>query len=185
MTSPKICPNRGGGLIKRLANILTTLLIVAFTLIAVFNIACYVKRKQTGDNCPTVLGLGTAIVASGSMEDRISVNDLVVFYQTDDYAVGDVVTYCGNNHPITHRIVSIRVDENGQTWITTRGDANNTDDDEFPAERIIGEVVAVIPAVGRLQSFLQTPGGVVTVIGVTAVLLLWTELLSAIRRRRE
>ena len=169
---------------RKIGNILITLLTVLLALIAVFNVACYVKQKKTGDCCPTVLGLGMAVVMTGSMEDSISVNDLVVIYQTNDYHVGDVITFQGNSYPITHRIVSIQSDENGNQCYTTRGDANNTDDDEISADKIIGEVVLVIPRLGTLQAFMQTPKGFFTILGIFALLWICAELNAAIRRRR-
>ena len=75
-------------------------------------------------------------VETGSMEKTIHSGDYVLTYSTDDYVVGDIVTYREDNHFITHRIIKKK---DGK--ITTQGDANNTPDDEVNIEQIEGEVI--------------------------------------------
>lgn len=165
-------------------NTVSTVLIVVLALITVFNLVSFVKRKTTGDVCPTVLGVGVAVVISGSMEPEIRVDDLVVIVKTDDYALRDVVVYEGKNYPVTHRIVSMRTDEDGKVWVTTQGDANNTDDGELPIERICGEVVCVLPGVGRIQGFLQSPLGMLMLTFVAVVIVGAVELSQSLRHSR-
>lgn len=171
-------------ILKIIWNVVSTTVIVVLTLIAVFNLACYVKKQNTGEVCPTVLGHGIAVVISGSMAPEIQVDDLVVFAKTDDYGMRDVVVYEGNTYPVTHRIVAMRTDDAGKTWVTTRGDANNTDDDEFPADRIVGEVVLVIPKVGKVQTFLQSPLGMLMLMLVAVALVVSVEIGEMIRRNK-
>ena len=169
-------------ILKMLWNIVSTALIVVLALIAVFNLTCYVKKQNTGEVCPTVLGHGIAVVISGSMAPEIQVDDLVVFAKKDEYGIRDVIVYEGNTYPVTHRIVAMRTDGDGKTWVTTRGDANNTDDDEFPADRIVGEVVLVIPKVGKIQTFLQSPLGMLMLMLVAVALVVSVEIGEMIRR---
>lgn len=165
-------------------NTVSTVLIVVLALITVFNLVSFVKRKTTGDVCPTVLGVGVAVVISGSMEPNIRVDDLVVIVETNDYTLRDVVVYEGKNYPVTHRIVSMRTDEDGKVWVTTQGDANNTDDGELPIEQIRGEVVCVLPGAGRIQEFLQSPLGMLTLTFVAVVIVGAVELSQALRHNR-
>lgn len=171
-------------ILKTVWNVVSTAVIVLLALVAVFNLTCYVKKQNTGEVCPTVLGLGLAVVISGSMEPEIQVDDLVVFAKTDDYAVRDVIVYEGNTYPVTHRIVAMRTDGAGNTWVTTRGDANNVDDDEFAADRIVGEVVLVIPKVGKVQTFLQSPIGMLVLMLVAVALVVSVEIGEMLRRNK-
>ena len=50
--------------------------------------------------------------------------------------IGDVVTYTSDNGFITHRIIKKEGNK-----VTTKGDANNTEDDTINVERIIGKVI--------------------------------------------
>lgn len=80
------------------------------------------------------------IVASGSMSGTVDVNDMVIVKITDDFQVGDIVTYQANGYFVTHRIISINKDQ-----IITKGDSNNTEDDPIGRDKIIGKVVAIFP----------------------------------------
>lgn len=80
------------------------------------------------------------IVASGSMSGTVDVNDMVLVKITDDFQVGDIVTYQADGYFVTHRIISINKDQ-----IITKGDSNNTEDDPIGRDKIIGKVVAIFP----------------------------------------
>lgn len=165
---------------KKVLSVCTTVIIVLLVLIVAFNLISAIKRSVTKRSCETVLGLGTAVVISGSMEDAISINDMVVIWKTNDYEVGDVVTFQGRTHPVTHRIIEKRV-ENGQEFFVTQGDANNTPDDEIPRDLIVGEVIAVIPGVGAIQTFLSQPAGFLSLTLIAGAIILLPEYL----RRKE
>jgi len=75
-------------------------------------------------------------VKTGSMEDNIHVGDYILIYKKKNYRIGDVVTYQKNNYFITHRII----EKNGNK-IVTKGDANNTIDEEIDVKEIVGKVI--------------------------------------------
>ena len=75
-------------------------------------------------------------VKTGSMEDNIHVGDYILIVRKDDYNVGDVVTFEKYDGFITHRIIKI----DGDT-ITTKGDANNVEDDTIDKKTIVGKVI--------------------------------------------
>lgn len=75
-------------------------------------------------------------IETGSMEDNIHAGDYILIYKKKTYKVGDVVTFKKEDYFVTHRI--IKKDGNK---IITKGDANNTDDDEITSDKIIGKVI--------------------------------------------
>ena len=75
-------------------------------------------------------------VKTGSMEDNIHTGDYILIYNKKDYKVGDIVTYQKGNYHVTHRIIS----KEGNKFIT-KGDANNTPDEEINKKAIIGKVI--------------------------------------------
>lgn len=75
-------------------------------------------------------------VKTGSMENKIHVGDYILIFKKDNYNVGDVVTYTSNNGFITHRIIKIEGDR-----VTTKGDANNTEDETISSNIIVGKVI--------------------------------------------
>jgi signal peptidase len=77
-----------------------------------------------------------------------------------------MVVFQSNNELIVHRIVDINED-----MITTRGDANNTDDEPIHVSSIKGKVVGIVENIGWFIDFLRSPIVVITVL-VCAILLM-------------
>lgn len=75
-------------------------------------------------------------VKTGSMEEKIHVGDYILIYRQDHYSVGEVVTYTSNDGFITHRIIKKEGNK-----ITTKGDANNAEDNEIIESTIVGKVI--------------------------------------------
>ncbi len=75
-------------------------------------------------------------VETGSMEDKIHANDYILLFRKSDYYVGDVVTFKVNDYFITHRIIRIKDDK-----VTTKGDANNSEDSEIRKDQIEGKAI--------------------------------------------
>lgn len=123
--------------------------------------------RARGNPLPTVFGLGSAVVLSGSMEPELPVGSLLFIHREKSYEVGEIVIYRDGGSLVTHRLVSL---ENGEA--TTRGDANNTNDASFPASQILGKVTAVLPGVGSAILWFQTPLGICTVLLICGLLMI-------------
>lgn len=169
-------------MIKRILKVALRLIswtvVGALVLVTAFNLASYVKRATGDEQMPLVFGYGTAIVLTGSMEPEISAGDLVVIKEKDSYEEGDVITYEGRTTPVTHRIIEISRDGDGNALYLTQGDANNTDDGYIPNERVVGKVVLTVPSVGALQQFFTTPIGFLVITLIVGALLFMPELLG-------
>ncbi len=120
------------------------------------------------DKMPMPFGYGMSVVLSGSMEDRLSVDDLVIIKATDDYKVNDIVLYQDGDSLVIHRIIEI----DGDTVIT-KGDANNVADEPINKSQIKGVLVYDIAGIGAVVNILKQP---ISVIIVLATALLLTEL---------
>lgn len=117
-------------LLKKIKNIFLDLMIVALILLIIIEI--------TNRNKPiNIFDYYLFYVKSGSMENTLCVGDYIIIKKSDNYNVGDIVTYKKDNGMyITHRIVSINDDK-----IITKGDANKVNDPEISREIIIGKLV--------------------------------------------
>ena len=82
------------------------------------------------------LGIRVFRVGSGSMNPYLKVNDLIIIKKSDDYNINEVVTYKNEKDYITHRII-----EKDGEFITTKGDANNTQDAKITQSDIVGKVI--------------------------------------------
>ena len=150
---------------RRLLKICKIIFIGFFAALILFNVIGIFKRAVLKEQIPLVFGYGNAVIITGSMEPEILPGDMIIVRKQNDYAIDDIVTYQGNNSPITHRIM-----EKTPNGYITQGDANNTDDGEITEERIIGKVVKIIPKVGTVVLFFQsTPGVLILIAGLFAI----------------
>lgn len=120
------------------------------------------------DKMPMPFGYGMSVVLSGSMESRLSVDDLVIIKATDNYKVDDIVLFQDGNSLVIHRIIEI----DGDTVIT-KGDANNVADEPIQKSQIKGVLVYDIAGFGAVVNILKQP---VFVILILAAALLLNEL---------
>jgi len=123
-------------------------------------------ERLVGDSMPMPFGVGVSVVLTGSMEPEISAGDLILVAKKDEYRPKQVVVYQDKGILVVHRVLSV---EDGM--VTAKGDANNTPDEPIPLERIKGRVIAVVPLVGHLIRMLQTPIGMLMLLG-SAILLM-------------
>lgn len=119
------------------------------------------------DKMPMPFGYGMSVVLSGSMESRLSVDDLVIIKAADNYKVNDIVLFQEGNSFVIHRIIEI----DGDT-VTTKGDANNVADEPINKSQIKGVLVYDIAGFGAVVNILKQP---VFVILILAAAFLLTE----------
>ena len=133
---------------------------------------------------PWITGGSTFIVGGGSMEPTIPFGAVVFATPTrdEDLAVGDVVSVqVGEQKAVfTHRIVRI-VDIKGETWIETKGDANEeVDPSIIPATAVIGEVQTTIPYAGYAVRLLSSAQGVMFLLALGVLVLAAAWLLESL-----
>lgn len=123
-------------------------------------------RTLAGNQLPMPFGIGVAVVMSGSMEPTLSVDDLVVIRQTEDYQVGDIIVYQSGASLVIHRIVDIQGDT-----VTARGDANNTNDEPIRDVYIKGKLLLTLPGLGAAARLLKSTPVTVGLLAGALVLL--------------
>jgi len=76
---------------------------------------------------------GILVIGSGSMTGAINKGDAIFFEQYDEneeIEIGQVIIFNKDNKKIVHRVVEIK-NVNGETRYTTKGDANQENDDGY------------------------------------------------------
>jgi len=132
-----------------------------------------------GSNTNILRGYKSFMVLSGSMEPTINIGDIVITHKQINYFKNDTITFYGpENRVVTHRIALIK-EQDGDTIIITKGDANRSiDSDTITPSKIIGKVIFIVPKLGFVVSFSRTIPGLVLLIFVPAVALISSELLK-------
>ncbi len=144
---------------------------------------------------PIATGADTYTVLTRSMEPGLPPGTLLVVRPAaqDSLHVGDVVTYQlhpGKPDVVTHRIVRVEASSDGTKRYITRGDANAVADaSPVRAEQVRGRVWYAIPAVGWLAVVKNGTSLQPWLIGVGALLVLYSLVSIArwlrSRRRRD
>lgn len=116
-------------IINFIKNVLLDIIILVLLITIIFSIMNKNKPKP-------IFGYYFFTVLTGSMEPELKVDDSIIVKRSNDYKVGDVVTYEYNNSYVTHRIIEINKKE-----IITKGDANTTADVSIEKKNILGKVV--------------------------------------------
>lgn len=155
--------------LKKIANVLLTVVIILLAVVIAFTIFV----RITG-NTPTLFGYSILRVSTGSMEPELIVGDVILTKEVDDVyslAVGDVITYKGTigeytDMLITHQIVKAPYEENGTTYVVTKGIANEIEDKPVPVDRITSKLLCKIPFLDALYSFFLTPWGLLTAVAL-------------------
>lgn len=118
-------------------------------------------------------------VISGSMEPSIRTGSIVFVEHINPKNIqkGDIVSYFPENNEdsiVTHRVLEIN-----NEFITTKGDANNIGDlDKITPERIRGKVVFSLPFVGYLLNWLKTPPGFIITVVIPALYIIIGEFIK-------
>lgn len=158
----------------------TVVRIVLFAVLgAIIGLQAYSLNAESlvGNSMPMPFGVGASVVLSGSMEPELSVDDLIIVRERDDYDVGDVVVYQSHGELIVHRIISA-----DEETVTTQGDANDTADEPISRSDIKGEVVYSVANVGAVIGFIKSP---VVMIGLIAAAILMMEMSFRREKKRD
>ena len=151
--------------VKRLINIITTLVIIITVLLVVMLAAV------------RIVGLTPYTVLSGSMEPTYLVGSIIYVKDIDPQELKekDPVTYTlDGGTVVTHRIIEvIEEDSEDELSFRTKGDANEiVDGGLLAASSVIGKPVFSIPFLGYVASVIQTPQGIVGTAGLCIMLML-------------
>lgn len=117
------------------------------------------------------------IILSGSMEPTIKTGSVVIVKPVDSYKIGDVITFQKriDKESTTHRIQEIKVTGGNPQYIT-KGDANNAvDRGEISEQDIVGKLLLVIPYLGYIVNYAQTPIGFSLIILLPAIAIVYDE----------
>ena len=153
---------------KKIINVLKTLFIILLSVILIMNVYIIIQTKTNPDKVPSMFGYKPFIVLSGSMEKEINIGDLVFVKQVDvkDLKVNDIIAFRDNENLVTtHRIIK-EIKLNNQRCFRTKGDSNNTQDQEvICGKQIEGKYQGKIAKVGKMIMFIKEP------IGFTVIML--------------
>ena len=152
---------------KRKQLVIRIILFVLISLILGFGVYGMNAKMLMNDQMPMPLGFGLGVVVSGSMEPELSVDDFIFVVKDKTVELDDVIVYQSKGILVVHKVVKIDGDQ-----ITTRGTANDTDDDPISVKDVKGRVAFSIGGVGKIVDFIRTPMVAIAVLILSVFLLM-------------
>ena len=160
---------------------LVILIVLAVILVPIFaiNLTLIIKGSIDPDVPPDVFGVAPMAVTTGSMDgdeaDSFAEGALIFVRILDEeekqaLQEGDIVTFRTNGAYVTHRIVTVNTVDGAVVSVTTKGDANSANDGAILLENVVGLCTGSVAGMGSFAMFLQTPVGIVVVIGIPVLL---------------
>lgn len=116
-------------------------------------------------------------VLTGSMQPAIPQGSIVYVQKFNSYKSGDIISFENKTkQTVTHRVTE-KVQKEDGTFYKTKGDANNTVDQELVAEKsVLGKSIFSVPYVGNFTLFLKTMPGFLLFIVLPVTIFIGFEL---------
>jgi signal peptidase len=166
-----------GKVLKTIFNIVVTVFVVMFLLV--------VCLQRFSNNQITFLGYRMFSVASSSMAPDYQVGDVLIVKITDpeDIKVGDSVTYYGKvgsfaNKVITHQVIKIDKDVDGNRIFHTKGISNLVEDPLVYEDQIYGVVKLKSEILSFIYKLINTKYGMFLLIIVPIFYIIGSEMLT-------
>lgn len=156
-------------------HILTIIIYILYMIILpfiIYDVIFIIKTISNPNKTPDIMGIKTFSIVSESMQPTINVNDIVIVKDSNDYHIEDIITFIIDNETITHRIINIETDENGEYVYTTKGDNNDVADvNKIKINQIEGKYIFKIPKIGKIFNILKNKFIFETIIIVLLIIL--------------
>lgn len=141
----------------------------------------YINKQEFS----SFLGYKAYRITSNSMEPALNIGDVIITKEPkeeDDIKTQQIISFEQDGEIITHRVIQIIEEDNGQLKYITKGDNNNVEDlTKISFEDIKGVKVITIPYLGTIVSFLENK--VVVLFIILIVLLLYLYKLNRDEKR--
>ena len=161
-------------------NIVGIILCIILIPIIILNLVIIANTYLHPERIPGVFGVRPVIVLSGSMEPEFMSGDLIFIQNADNGQLkeGDVICYLEDGAAVTHRIVGI-TEENGVVRYTTRGDANNSDDQKQVEQEQVQGIYSgkKLSGAGDFVMFMQSTTGMIIFIVCPVLLLIVGDII--------
>ena len=144
---------------KKVLEILINILVIIALGILVIAIYCIIQVKVLHKDYANLFGYAFFEISTGSMADALNIGDGIIVKLTNDVTTGDIIVYKQDNYYITHRVI----EKEGEI-VTTKGDANNAEDEPIQISQICGKVEKIIPNVEAIKKTFSSPTVLVLIV---------------------
>ena len=157
----------------------------AFFLLVILYLAFIIVQRLSGNK--SIFGYRMFTVATGSMAGVYDIHDVIAVQDcdTDQLVVGDDVAYQGSRGGlegklVTHRIIRIEENENGEKYFVTKGVNAPAEDPAITKGQILGKVIGKVPIISPLNHIVKSQIGFFCFVFCPLVLVIVLEVLQTI-----
>jgi signal peptidase I len=175
---------------KTLNTIMTTIKALIFIVLAGFIIVVCLQRFS--DNKISFFNYRMFTVISGSMKPKYDIGDVLISKKVDPSTikVGDTISYLGDkdgftDKVITHEVVGVRQDENGEYVFRAKGLANLVEDPAVSESQLYGVVIYKSIILSTIYRIVSTNIGFYLFIIVPLMIIIGSEIIITLLNKEE
>lgn len=170
--------------IKNVINVIIVIFVLSFVLV--------VCLQRFSNNEIAFLNFRMFTVVSGSMEPKYSIGDVLLAKEVDakDIKVGDSISYLGKSGQfkgkvITHEVIEIEKDNEGNYLFHTKGIANVAEDPIVSEDQIYGVIICELWLLSFVYGLVAKPVGMFIFVIVPVFYIIGSEFLSYLLDKEE
>lgn len=163
--------------------------IIVFAVLSFVLIVCL---QRFSDNKISFLNYRIFTVVTGSMEPKYKIGDVLIAKEKDpsEIKIGDAISYLAEkgeikNHVVTHEVVNITKDENGDYLFHSKGIVNLVEDPVVHQDRIYGVVVYKTKLLSSVRKIISTDIGMLLFIVIPILYIIITEMIATLIEKEE
>lgn len=180
-------------LVGKIIKIVSIVVLVLFLPLLIVNCTLIAKSYINKNEVPDFFGFKPFIVVTQSMEPIIDAGDLILVKEKGkdyDYKVGDIISFNesdadGSLIIVTHEIVAISGVGDNREIITKGVNNNTTDAGVITPEQIEGVYLFRVKGMGNFAMFMQSPIGIIVILGVFVAIFIAYDMFSRKRKLRQ
>ena len=164
---------------------LIKILYVVMIPILIYDVFLIAQTIIKPDDTPSIFGIKTFSIISGSMEPALSINDIVLIKEVSasELKINDIISFKIDGEVITHRILNVEI-ENSEYTYTTKGDSNDVADlKKIKYNQVEGKYIGKIPKMGKIFGYLKNE--TVFIIILTILILSYVHQKNKLSRKIE
>ena len=171
-------------IVKGIINTLIVLVVLAFVLI--------VCLQRFSNNKISFLNYRIFTVVTGSMEPKYKIGDVLIAKEKEpsEIKVGDAISYLANkgevkNNVVTHEVVNITKNENGEYLFHSKGIVNLVEDPVVHEDQLYGVVVYKTKLLSFVRRVISTDIGMLLLIIIPILYIIVSEMIAILIEKEE
>ena len=172
------------GIIKTIFNTIIVIVVLAFVLM--------VCLQRFSGNKISFLNYRMFTVVTGSMEPKYKIGDVLIAKEKapNEIKIGDAISYLAEkgeikNNVVTHEVVNITKNENGEYLFHSKGIANLIEDPIVHEKQLYGVVVYKTKLLSYIRKIISTDLGMLLLIIIPILYIIISEMIAILIEKEE